>query len=67
MLVDELINNSTFKVIVDSIYNGIVVIDKQGTIIVFNKAAEKITGTERSQALHRPIKEIIPNSNLVKV
>ena len=48
MLIDELINNNTFKVILDSIYNGIVVIDKHGTIIVFNKAAEKITGTEET-------------------
>jgi PAS domain-containing protein len=43
MLINEWINQDIFKVVINSIYNGIVIIDHLGKIIVFNDSAERIT------------------------
>ena len=67
MDIEEVIGSDIFKAIVDSIYNGIVVVDRFGKTIVFNNAAEKITGVKRELALHRPIKDIVPNTGLLNV
>jgi PAS domain S-box-containing protein len=47
------------------VHNGIIAIDKQGYITVFNRASEKITGFSRQEAMGRPITEIIPQTRLL--
>ena len=44
----------------DSIEAGIVVEDRDGRVILWNKAAEKITGTPRTKALSRRLREVMP-------
>lgn len=56
-----------FSAIIDFVRDGIIAIDKQGDITVFNKASEKITGFRRQEAMGRPIREIMPSTRLINV
>ena len=44
--------------ILDSIADGVFTVDEQWRITSFNRAAERITGVKRSQALGRPCREV---------
>lgn len=46
--------------IVNSINDGVVALDKNGQIILFNKAAAKITGFKIEEAAGKPINHIMP-------
>ena len=46
--------NNYWKKVVDTIKDGIVIVDKGGTIISVNKALEKITGYSRNEMLGSP-------------
>jgi len=63
----NIVQNDVFKTIMNSIYNGIIVIDKSGRIAIFNRAAEIITGINEKNALKKHIKSIIPNTGLLDV
>ena len=49
-----------FKAILDNINHGVIAVDKSGVITIFNKAAGKITGIERSHAEGKRIKDLLP-------
>ena len=53
--------------ILDAMYNGTVATNAEGEIIIFNRAAERITGIPAPEALGRNIRDIIPNSGLPRV
>ncbi|NPV71331.1 MAG: sigma 54-interacting transcriptional regulator [Firmicutes bacterium] len=55
------------QAIYDSFINGIVVIDRNGTISAFNRAAETLTGVRAEDALGKPIAQVIPNNGLLRV
>jgi len=44
-------SNKKYDPILDSIADGVFTVDKNWNITVFNKAAELITGTPRSEAI----------------
>lgn len=67
MQIDQLVHSEVFKAIMNSIYNGIVVVDRFGKVVVFNAAAEKIIGIERAMAINQHIKDIVPNTGLLNV
>jgi PAS domain S-box-containing protein len=56
-----------FATIIDFVHDGIIAIDNQGTITVFNPASEKITGFSRQEAIGKRITEIIPETRLLSV
>lgn len=56
-----------FKAILDFSYDGIIALDKEGKITVFNKASEKITGWNAEYALGKDIKSVLPNTRCQKV
>jgi len=56
-----------FKSILDSSYNGILVIDEQGSIMIYNVAAERILDRKRSDMIGRNISHLDPNMNLMNV
>jgi len=58
---------SLLQPILDSLAVGIVSIDLDGIITVFNKAATHLLGVTKKQALGRHILAVIPNSGLVNV
>lgn len=66
-MIGECIPRDIFRAIINSTYNAIIIIDKTGKVIVFNKQAEKIVGLKEEEVLSRNIKEIIPNTGLLKV
>ena len=53
--------------ILESLTSGVVAIDLDGKIIVFNKAAAKLMGISEGEAFGRPLRQIIPTSGLVHV
>ena len=50
------------QMVLDSIYNGIVSIDGNGTIIYYNKTAERIFSIPAHNALNRHILDVLPNT-----
>lgn len=54
-------------VVLDSVHNAIIAIDLEERIILFNRAAEKITGINAACALGRKITDVIPNSPLPRI
>jgi PAS domain S-box-containing protein len=46
--------NSYWKIVVDTIQDGILIVDKGGTIVSVNKALESITGYSRDEMLGKP-------------
>lgn len=56
-----------FDTIINSIYNGVIVIDREGIITVFNSRAGQILGVSPPDALGRHIRDVIPDSELYKI
>lgn len=56
-----------FATIIDFVHDGIIAIDNQGYVTVFNSASEKITGLNRQEAIGKIITEIIPETRLLSV
>jgi len=50
----------SYRNVVDNAVDGIVVMDQDGRISSFNRAAERLFGYERAQALGRPVTMLIP-------
>src|SRR5690606_1761349 len=51
------------RAIIASALDGVLVLDDLGRIILFNPAAEEIFGLASSEALRRPINQLIPDWN----
>jgi len=54
-------NNSFLRSILDTVMDGIITIDENGTIFEFNPAASKIFGYESSEAIGKNVSIIIPD------
>lgn len=55
---------STLETVLESSFEGIVVVDKQGIITMLNQAYGDFLGVEPAQAIGRPVAEIIPNTRM---
>ncbi len=53
-----------YKALLDSAHNGIVVVDRQANVVLFNKAAEKMLGNKSTEVVGRPVTDVISNSRL---
>ncbi|WP_369902689.1 sigma 54-interacting transcriptional regulator [Bacillus manliponensis] len=53
--------------ILNSTHDGMIVIDKEGTILLFNKSAQRMTGYKKEVVIGRYILEVIPMSKLLRV
>ena len=58
---------SLLQSILDSLVVGIISIDLEGAITVFNEAAARLMGVPKEQALGRHLLAVIPNAGLVNV
>ncbi|WAA11409.1 sigma 54-interacting transcriptional regulator [Fervidibacillus halotolerans] len=66
MLIQKLKNKTVRDdLIFNSIHDGMIIVDKNGTITTFNKAAEKITGISTTDAVGKPVQKMIPTSKLI--
>jgi PAS domain S-box-containing protein len=54
-----------FSTIIDFVHDGIVAVDRSGSITVFNSASENLTGFARYEAIGRKITDIIPETKLL--
>ncbi|ACL22639.1 putative sigma54 specific transcriptional regulator [Desulfitobacterium hafniense DCB-2] len=66
MDVNDLTTGFGFEIF-DSIYNGVVAIDQQGIIKLFNEAAAKIMGVAKEETIGRRVEEVIPNTSLLEI
>jgi len=55
------------KTIVDFVHDGIIAVDKDGKISIYNKMAEEIFKKPAERALGRKIEKIIPNTKFYEV
>ncbi|WP_425059477.1 Anaerobic nitric oxide reductase transcription regulator NorR [Sporomusa carbonis] len=55
------------KVVLDSVCNGVVVVDSYGYITLFNAAAEFISGLAAEAVLGKMVDDVIPNTGLLRV
>jgi PAS domain S-box-containing protein len=53
--------------LLDAMASGVIAIDREGTIRIFNGAAARLLGVEKGEAIGRPLLSIVPNSGLVNV
>jgi PAS domain S-box-containing protein len=53
--------------ILDAIYNGVIAINSEGRIILFNKAAKEMLKVPDTLILGEPIEKILPNTRLTEV
>ncbi len=56
-----------FATIIDFVHDGIIAIDNQGIVTVFNSASEKIVGQDRHNAIGRNISDLIPETRLLNI
>ncbi|MGM0379572.1 MAG: sigma 54-interacting transcriptional regulator [Bacillota bacterium] len=67
--IDKLIDQNliTHDYLIDSIFNGVISVNKDNVITVFNRGAERITSIKRSQALGKNVDNVLKNSKLKEV
>ena len=56
-----------FSTIIDFVHDGIIAVNSQGNITVFNNAAEKLTGINKLDALGKFFSDIIPQTRLLSI
>ena len=56
-----------FATIIDFVHDGIIAIDTQGCITVFNSASEKLTCVSKQDAIGKKITEVIPETRLLNI
>lgn len=55
------------QVILDSTYDGMIAVDKKGVITLFNKAAERLTGIDKTYAIGKLVSEVVLNTRLIYI
>ncbi|MDY7223317.1 sigma 54-interacting transcriptional regulator [Halalkalibacterium halodurans] len=55
------------ETILQSTHDGMIAIDEHGSILLFNHAAERMSEVKAEAAIGRPIREILPSSQLERV
>lgn len=53
--------------IFNSTHDGMIFIDINEEIILFNHMAEKMVGKKREEVIGRPIKEVIPSTKMPRI
>ncbi|MEG9464008.1 MAG: sigma 54-interacting transcriptional regulator, partial [Bacillus amyloliquefaciens] len=65
----QMLKSQTYKHdrIFNSTHDGMIFIDVNETIILFNQMAEKMVGQKREDVIGRPIKDVVPNTKLPRI
>jgi PAS domain S-box-containing protein len=63
----EKVKAGLFKTVIDYAYEGVISVDHEGRVTVFNPVAQRITGIDETRAVGRPLAEIWPEFNLSAV
>lgn len=63
----EQVKAGLFKTVIDYAYEGVISVDQDGRINVFNPVAQRLTGVSENEAIGRPVGEIWPGLRLEQV
>ena len=63
----EKLKGTLFRTVLDYSYEGVVSVDQNHRIVIFNPVASRITGVTVPDALGKPIGQILPRLNLDRV
>ncbi|MBM4762230.1 sigma 54-interacting transcriptional regulator [Bacillus sp. B15-48] len=65
----EVLKNETYKhdLIFNSSDDGMIVVNKEGIITLFNRTAERILGVSTKNAVGQPIQKVVPENHLLHV
>jgi len=55
------------QAVLNAMYNGVVAINTEGIVTMFNRAAETIVGQSAANVIGRPIDDVMPNTGLRRV
>lgn len=67
-LIDTVVqHNSKMDIILNSTHDGMIAIDVNNTITLWNKSAEKMSGIISEEAIGKKIEEVMPTSKLPRV
>ena len=55
------------RIVLDSVCNGVLVVNPQGRITFFNTAAENISGLKAEHVIGQMVDDVIPNTGLIRV
>ncbi|WP_020061559.1 sigma-54 interaction domain-containing protein [Bacillus sp. 123MFChir2] len=53
--------------ILNSTHDGMIVVDQEGHVLLFNKSAERMTGYKKEEVVNKYILEVIPTSKLLRI
>ena len=59
--------NDYLNEILDSIHNGVMVVNRQGLIVVINKAAAELVNYPQEKALGTRVDIVVPNTKLLDI
>ncbi len=67
--IDEMLDQNTLtsEQLIESITNGLVAVNKDNIITIFNKSAEKIMGIHRKRVIGKKASDVLENSGLAEV
>ena len=60
----EKLKGTLFRTVLDYSYEGVVSIDREERVVIFNPVASRITGITGTDALGKPISQVLPTLNL---
>jgi PAS domain S-box-containing protein len=60
----EKLKGTLFRTVLDYSYEGVVSIDREERVVIFNPVASRITGITGADALGKPISQVLPPLNL---
>jgi len=63
----SLTDMAEIRIVLDSVCNGVVVVNPQGRITFFNTAAENISGLKAEHVIGQMVDDVIPNTGLIRV
>lgn len=63
-ITQDLHTTDILEIILNSAYEGVAVVNKDGIIVEFNEAYSRFIGVDKKDAIGRPVSEVIDNTNL---
>lgn len=67
MLKEKIVMAGRLEAVVDTVYEGVMAIDKYGVITHFNRSAERMFGMPKEQLLSQPVQRIFEDMPLLQV
>lgn len=64
---EEKKNAERFQAVLNFVHDGVMATDEQGTVTVFNPAAEDIFALAKEQVIGRPVQQVIENTRIDRV